>query len=156
MRKYELSWTGKFLIFGANSILAIVLMVEYICMDYNLMQMFGTVCVYVGVTILSEFFIQGQMRNAASLVIASIVAFPFALPLSMLVDIVVRGVFFAIECFKLFLEFWFSISLDWVVFEKIASCCCHFFDDSSRWYCIVYCVCLPLFAAFFNNSGETK
>lgn len=156
MRKYELSRKGKFLIFGANSILAIVLMVQYICMDYNLMQMFGTVCVYMGVTILSEFFIQGQMRNAASLAAASIAVFPVALPLSMFVDLVVRGAFFAIECFKLFLEFWFSFSLDWALFENFASYCCHFLDDTSRCYCIAYCVCLPLFAAAFNNSWETK
>lgn len=153
MRKYALTRKGKFV---ANSVLAIVLLVEYICMDYNLMQMFGTVCVYMGVTILSEIFIQGQMRNAASLATASIVVFPIALGLSICVEFFVRCAFFFVVLVIGYIDILFSISLDFAFLNDFMDYCCQFLDNFSRLYCIVYCVSLPMLAASFDKMEMSK
>ncbi|MBR5412274.1 MAG: hypothetical protein IK114_04410 [Fibrobacter sp.] len=156
MRKYEFTRTGKILIFGANSMLAAVLLIQYLCMDYNIMQMFGTICVYMGLIVLSEIFIQGQMRNATFLATASIFCFPLALLLSVSVEFFVRMGFVVVAIVEVFVEMIFPIYLDLAFFDDFAHGCCQFLDDFSRLYCIVYCVSLPIVSACFDKMEALK
>ena len=111
MRKYELSRKGKLFVFGAYCILSIVLLVEYVYLNYNVLQMFGTVCLFTGGMVLSEIFIQDQMRRTASFVFTTIMNLLFALCIAVLIEIVVRGTLVFITGIPI-------IIIDFFVFER--------------------------------------
>lgn len=157
MRKYELSRKGKFLVFGAYCILSIILLVEYVGLYYNIQQMFGTICLFTGGMVLSEIFIQDQMRRTASFVFATIMNLLFALCIAALIEIVVRGTLvFIIGVPIMIIECLFSFSFDFSTLNSIADALVTFLDNFPRLYCIVYCVCLPVLAMSFEKMGEFK
>ena len=157
MRKYELSRKGKLFVFGAYCILSIVLLVEYVYLNYNVLQMFGTVCLFTGGMVLSEIFIQDQMRRTASFVFTTIMNLLFALCIAVLIEIVVRGTLVFITGIPIIIiEGLFSFSFDFSTLNSIADALVTFLDNFPRLYCIVYCVCLPLFAMSFEKMEEFK
>jgi hypothetical protein len=119
--------------------------------------MFGTICLFTGGMVLSEIFIQDQMRRAASFVFATVMNLFFALCIAALIELVVRGtLFFIIGIPIIIIEGLFSFSFDFSTLNSIADALVSFLDNFPRLYCIVYCVCLPVFAMSFEKMGEFK
>lgn len=156
MRKYELSRKGKFLVFGVYCILSIILLVEYVGLYYNIQQMFGTICLFTGFMVLSELFINDQMRRAAFFVFASIMNLLLALCIAELIELVVRCTAVIIALTMMIIEAIFSFSFDFPTLNSAADAVISFLNNFPRLYCVVYCVCLPVFAMSFEKMGEFK